>query len=155
MPNLLLLLVQIGVVLIAARAVGALFRRFHQPQVVGEMVAGILLGPSLLGWAAPAISAVWRARCSGEVQSPTSPASASVRPRRSACETPAALSGGSRRPRILPAALSGVSPWRASRIGAAAGFGFGTRAVGATVGTRPRTGSGPSTRSGDDDLRCP
>ncbi len=57
MPDLLLLLVQIGVVLVAARLVGALFRRLHQPQVVGEMVAGILLGPSLLGWAAPALSA--------------------------------------------------------------------------------------------------
>ncbi|HEX8210854.1 MAG TPA: cation:proton antiporter [Longimicrobium sp.] len=57
MPNLLLLLVQIGVVLVAARLVGLLFRRIHQPQVVGEMVAGILLGPSLLGWAAPEISA--------------------------------------------------------------------------------------------------
>jgi Kef-type K+ transport system membrane component KefB len=57
MPNLLLLLVQIGVVLVAARLVGLLFRRIHQPQVVGEMVAGILLGPSLLGWAAPDISA--------------------------------------------------------------------------------------------------
>jgi Kef-type K+ transport system membrane component KefB len=57
MPNLLLLLVQIGVVVIAARMVGLLFRRIHQPQVMGEMVAGILLGPSLLGWAAPAASA--------------------------------------------------------------------------------------------------
>jgi Kef-type K+ transport system membrane component KefB len=57
MPNLLLLLVQIGVVVVAARLVGILFRRIHQPQVMGEMVAGILLGPSLLGWAAPAASA--------------------------------------------------------------------------------------------------
>jgi Kef-type K+ transport system membrane component KefB len=57
MPDLLLLLVQIGVVLVAARVVGLLFRYLKQPQVVGEMVAGILLGPSLLGWAAPAISA--------------------------------------------------------------------------------------------------
>ena len=32
-----------------ARAVGALFRRFHQPPVIGEVVAGIALGPSLLG----------------------------------------------------------------------------------------------------------
>lgn len=47
------LLVQIAVVLIAARLVGALFRRIHQPQVIGEMIAGILLGPSLLGLVAP------------------------------------------------------------------------------------------------------
>jgi Kef-type K+ transport system membrane component KefB len=33
-----------------------LVRRIGQPQVIGEMVAGILLGPSLLGWAAPSLS---------------------------------------------------------------------------------------------------
>lgn len=56
MPNLSILLVQIGVILIAARVVGLLFRKLGQPQVMGEMVAGILLGPSLLGWLAPGIS---------------------------------------------------------------------------------------------------
>jgi Kef-type K+ transport system membrane component KefB/nucleotide-binding universal stress UspA family protein len=57
MSFLLLLLVQIGVILVAARLCGWLFRRIQQPQVVGEMAAGILLGPSLLGWAAPELSA--------------------------------------------------------------------------------------------------
>jgi Kef-type K+ transport system membrane component KefB/nucleotide-binding universal stress UspA family protein len=57
MHGLLLLLIQIGVVLVAARVVGYAFRLIKQPQVVGEMVAGIVLGPSLLGWAAPAFSA--------------------------------------------------------------------------------------------------
>jgi Kef-type K+ transport system membrane component KefB len=33
-----------------------LFKKIRQPQVVGEMVAGILLGPSLLGWVAPQLS---------------------------------------------------------------------------------------------------
>ncbi|HEX8695919.1 MAG TPA: cation:proton antiporter [Longimicrobium sp.] len=56
MTDLLLLLVQVGVIVAAARLVGVLFRRIRQPQVMGEMVAGILLGPSLLGWAAPAVS---------------------------------------------------------------------------------------------------
>jgi Kef-type K+ transport system membrane component KefB len=37
--------------------VGWLLRRIHQPQVVGEMIAGILLGPSLLGWLLPDVSA--------------------------------------------------------------------------------------------------
>jgi Kef-type K+ transport system membrane component KefB/nucleotide-binding universal stress UspA family protein len=54
---LLLLILQIGVVLVAARLCGLLFRRIRQPQVVGEMAAGILLGPSLLGWVAPDASA--------------------------------------------------------------------------------------------------
>ncbi|HEX7703649.1 MAG TPA: cation:proton antiporter, partial [Kofleriaceae bacterium] len=51
------LIMQVGVILVTARGVGWLFRRVHQPQVVGEMAAGILLGPSLLGWAAPRVSA--------------------------------------------------------------------------------------------------
>lgn len=46
---LLLLLLQIVVVLAAARVCGQLIRRFGQPMVIGEILAGILLGPSLLG----------------------------------------------------------------------------------------------------------
>jgi Kef-type K+ transport system membrane component KefB len=52
-----LLIAQVATILIVARLIGWLFRRFHQPRVVGEMVAGILLGPTLLGWAAPGVSA--------------------------------------------------------------------------------------------------
>jgi Kef-type K+ transport system membrane component KefB len=57
MPNLFQLVLQIAVILAAARVVGFLFQKINQPQVMGEMVAGILLGPSLLGWVAPGISA--------------------------------------------------------------------------------------------------
>src|SRR5258706_15076332 len=57
MPNLIILLAQIAVILLASRSVGLLFRKFGQPTVMGEMVAGILLGPSLLGWVAPGVSA--------------------------------------------------------------------------------------------------
>jgi Kef-type K+ transport system membrane component KefB len=35
--------------LAAARLCGHLFTRLHQPKVVGEIVAGVLLGPSLVG----------------------------------------------------------------------------------------------------------
>ena len=49
-------MLQIGVILLASRVMGLLIRRIGQPQVIGEMLAGILLGPSLLGWAAPAVS---------------------------------------------------------------------------------------------------
>ncbi|MFA5939986.1 MAG: cation:proton antiporter [Sinimarinibacterium sp.] len=48
-----LLLVQIAVVLFVARTVGALFRKLGQPAVIGEIVAGLLLGPSVLGTLAP------------------------------------------------------------------------------------------------------
>jgi Kef-type K+ transport system membrane component KefB len=54
--NLFTLVLQVAVVLLVSRAIGMLFRRLGQPQVVGEMVAGILLGPSLVGWAAPGLS---------------------------------------------------------------------------------------------------
>ncbi len=57
MPSLVTLLLQITVIIISARVVGILFRKLRQPQVMGEMVAGILLGPSLLGWVAPGVSA--------------------------------------------------------------------------------------------------
>lgn len=53
---LLQVLVALLVVIAASRAVGALFRRFHQPAVIGEVLAGLLLGPSLLGRVAPAVS---------------------------------------------------------------------------------------------------
>ena len=52
---LLLLFVQIGVIVGLSRLVGWLFVRINQPQVIGEMLAGIILGPSLLGWLAPGI----------------------------------------------------------------------------------------------------
>jgi Kef-type K+ transport system membrane component KefB len=57
MAGFKLLILQIGTILIVARLVGWLFGKLHQPRVVGEMLAGILLGPSLLGWLAPGISA--------------------------------------------------------------------------------------------------
>ena len=47
--EVLLLLVQIALILGLSRVMGMLFARMRQPQVVGEMVAGIMLGPSVLG----------------------------------------------------------------------------------------------------------
>lgn len=41
--------VQIAVILVACRVVGMIAARFGQPQVVAEMVTGVLLGPSLFG----------------------------------------------------------------------------------------------------------
>ena len=42
-------LLDIAVIVLAARGMGILARRIGQPAVVGEIVAGLLLGPSLLG----------------------------------------------------------------------------------------------------------
>ena len=40
-------------VIVSGRLLGQLFRHFGQPRVIGEMVAGIMLGPSLLGRISP------------------------------------------------------------------------------------------------------
>ncbi len=50
LPHVLLAL---AAILVAARLVGLVFRRLGQPPVVGEVLAGILLGPSLLGRVSP------------------------------------------------------------------------------------------------------
>ncbi|QYG94543.1 cation/H(+) antiporter [Iamia sp. SCSIO 61187] len=42
-------LIDIAIIVVVARAVGALFRRIGQPPVVGEILAGLALGPLVLG----------------------------------------------------------------------------------------------------------
>src|SRR5262245_13270547 len=49
--------VEIVVILAVARLDGAGLRAIRQPQVMGEVVGGIVLGPSLLGWIAPGTAA--------------------------------------------------------------------------------------------------
>lgn len=51
--QLLVFLVQLLVLLGAARGLGALATRFGQPHIVGELGAGLLLGPSVFGSVAP------------------------------------------------------------------------------------------------------
>lgn len=48
---------QLALILAACRGVGWLARRIRQPQVVGEMIAGVLLGPSFFGLFFPAAQA--------------------------------------------------------------------------------------------------
>jgi Kef-type K+ transport system membrane component KefB len=55
--HLTVLLAQIVVILLTTRCMGLAVRTLRQPTVVGEMLAGILLGPSLLGWIAPSVPA--------------------------------------------------------------------------------------------------
>ena len=43
------LLLQIAIVIALSRVMGVLFAKMRQPQVVGEILAGIMLGPTLLG----------------------------------------------------------------------------------------------------------
>jgi Kef-type K+ transport system membrane component KefB len=51
------LLLALAAVVILGRLLGSLFRAVGQPPVIGEVVAGILLGPSLLGRVAPDVAA--------------------------------------------------------------------------------------------------
>ncbi|MDX1810701.1 MAG: cation:proton antiporter [Gammaproteobacteria bacterium] len=48
-----IILLQIALVLIAARICAELAVRLGAPSIIGELFAGILLGPSLLGWIEP------------------------------------------------------------------------------------------------------
>ena len=50
-----LLLLQIIVILAICRIVGMLFKRIGQPVVIGEIIAGLLLGPSVLGYFFPQV----------------------------------------------------------------------------------------------------
>ena len=48
-----LFFLQLAMILLVCRGVGWVARWLGQPQVVGEMIAGVLLGPSLAGWVFP------------------------------------------------------------------------------------------------------
>jgi Kef-type K+ transport system membrane component KefB len=66
LPDLKTLLLQIAVICAVARVLGWVFWKLGQPRVVGEILGGILLGPSLLGWLAPsAFSALFPAASLG------------------------------------------------------------------------------------------
>ena len=51
--QIFLFLVQFAVLLASARLLGEVMKRYGQPPVFGELLAGIALGPSLFGWFAP------------------------------------------------------------------------------------------------------
>lgn len=54
---LAILLAQIASIILVARLFGIFFRKIGQPSVIGEIIAGIVLGPSLLGKYFPEFSA--------------------------------------------------------------------------------------------------
>lgn len=72
-------LLDITIILVAARLLGRLFVRIGQPRVVGEIVAGILLGPTLLGatvftWSEPPAFL----QCNVSMTAPGSPTTPSI-----------------------------------------------------------------------------
>jgi Kef-type K+ transport system membrane component KefB len=46
-------LADLFVVLLAAKLGDELFKRIHQPAIVGEILAGVIVGPSVLGLVEP------------------------------------------------------------------------------------------------------
>jgi Kef-type K+ transport system membrane component KefB len=52
-PDFVKFSLQITVMLAVAVLFGQIMRRFRQPAVLGEMIGGILLGPTLIGAAFP------------------------------------------------------------------------------------------------------
>jgi Kef-type K+ transport system membrane component KefB len=63
---------QIAIILMFCRIVGLIAAKFGQPQVVAEMIAGVLLGPSLFGALAPEWSAALFPKDSMKVLFPAS-----------------------------------------------------------------------------------
>ena len=57
-PELAHFVLQLAALLLTARALGEILSRFRQPPVFGELLAGFLLGPSVLGTLAPGAFAV-------------------------------------------------------------------------------------------------
>ncbi|NLI97778.1 PTS transporter subunit EIIA [bacterium] len=53
--NILIFLIQIVILLFSAKAAGELFRRLKQPALVGEILVGIIFGPTVLGRLLPGI----------------------------------------------------------------------------------------------------
>jgi Kef-type K+ transport system membrane component KefB/mannitol/fructose-specific phosphotransferase system IIA component (Ntr-type) len=53
--ELFIFLIQVFFLLVTARTLGEIFRNFRQPPVIGELLAGILLGPTVLGNISPDI----------------------------------------------------------------------------------------------------
>ena len=52
-----LFFLQLAFILAVCRVVGILFKQLGQSQVVSEMIAGVVMGPSLMGWLLPDLSA--------------------------------------------------------------------------------------------------
>lgn len=54
--SIIVFFLSLGVLLGVARVLGELAQRLHQPSVLGELIAGVLLGPTILGSIAPELN---------------------------------------------------------------------------------------------------
>jgi Kef-type K+ transport system membrane component KefB/nucleotide-binding universal stress UspA family protein len=53
-PSEFIFIVQIALLITVGRGLGEIMQRLGQPSVIGELLAGLLLGPSMFGWLWPA-----------------------------------------------------------------------------------------------------
>jgi Kef-type K+ transport system membrane component KefB/nucleotide-binding universal stress UspA family protein len=53
-----ILIVQIGLLMLVGRGLGEVMQRLGQPTVIGPLIAGLILGPSVLGWLWPGAHAL-------------------------------------------------------------------------------------------------
>ena len=60
--DLLLVLFRLGLLLFAARTLGEASQRLNQPSVLGELLAGVLLGPSVLSAVSPFLQQLFLAQ---------------------------------------------------------------------------------------------
>jgi Kef-type K+ transport system membrane component KefB/nucleotide-binding universal stress UspA family protein len=49
----IILIAQVALLLLVGRGLGEIMQRFGQPAVIGQLLAGLILGPSLFGWVWP------------------------------------------------------------------------------------------------------
>lgn len=54
-PQIFLFLLQFALLLASARLLSEVMKRYEQPPVFGELLAGMVFGPSLLGWVSPGL----------------------------------------------------------------------------------------------------
>ncbi|TAF67876.1 MAG: cation:proton antiporter [Cytophagales bacterium] len=54
--DIIILLLQVSIMLLLGKILGELFKKLKQPAVVGEILAGLILGPTILGALAPEVS---------------------------------------------------------------------------------------------------
>src|SRR6202000_2904152 len=53
-----ILVAQVALLMLIGRGLGEIMQRVGQPAIIGQLLAGLILGPSLFGWRAPHLHAV-------------------------------------------------------------------------------------------------
>src|ERR1700733_11076082 len=48
-----ILVMQVALLMLVGRGLGEVMQRFGQPAIIGQLLAGLILGPSLFGWVWP------------------------------------------------------------------------------------------------------